>query len=119
LGFGGMMIPHGYSKFMGLFEPGEISFADPIGIGPELSLYLTIFAELLCAFFVVVGFKTRWASIPLIITMMVAAFITHGNDPWSRKEFALLYLVGYFVIFLLDSGKYSVDYLISNRKRKN
>ncbi len=118
LGFGGMMIPHGYSKMMDALGPGEIAFADPIGLGPEFSLFLTIFAELLCALFVVIGFKTRWASVPPIITMMVAAFVIHGNDPWNKKEFAMLFLVGFFLTFLMDSGKYSVDQLIKNLKKK-
>jgi len=111
------MIPHGYSKLMKLFAPGDISFADPIWLGPDISLYLTIFAELVCAVLLIVGFKTRWAVIPPIITMMVAAFIVHGDDPWGKKEFALLYLVGYMVIMLLGPGKYSLDHYLNSRKR--
>jgi len=117
LGFGGLMIPHGYSKLMKLFAPGDISFADPIWLGPDISLYLTIFAELICAVLLIVGFKTRWVVIPPIITMMVAAFIVHGDDPWGKKEFALLYLVGYMIIMLLGPGRYSLDHYLNSRKR--
>lgn len=116
LAFGGMMIPHGVTKLQKWMQGGEVIFPDPIGLGPEFSLSLTIFAELLCAIFIVIGLFTRWSSIPPMITMMVAAFVIHADDPWSRKEFALLYLAGFLVILLLGPGKYSIDQMIKNRK---
>lgn len=103
------MLSHGIPKMMKLFAGGEIQFADPIGLGATASLILTVFAEVICAALIVVGFKTKWATIPLIITMMVAAFIVHADDPFGKKEFALLYAVGYFAIALLGAGRYSID----------
>ena len=41
--------------------------------------------------------------------MVVAAFVVHFDDPFGRKEKAVLYLVGYMIIFLLGPGKYSID----------
>jgi len=32
-----------------------------------------------------------------------------GRWPFSKKEKALLYLVGYVILILMGSGKYSVD----------
>lgn len=103
------MLTHGIPKMMKLFAGGEIQFADPIGLGAAASLILTVFAEVICAALIVVGFKTRWATIPLIITMIVATFVVHADDPFGKKEFALLYAVGYLAISLLGAGKYSVD----------
>ena len=94
---------------MKLFAGGEIQFADPIGLGATASLVLTVFAEVICAAAILVGFKTKWASIPLIFTMLVAAFVVHADDPFGKKEFALLYAVGYLAISLLGAGKYSID----------
>ena len=37
------------------------------------------------------------------------AFVVHLDDPFGRKEKAVLYLVGYMIIFLLGPGKYSID----------
>ncbi len=45
---GGFMLSHGYGKMTKLFD-GNFAFADPIGLGVELSLVLTVFAEILCA----------------------------------------------------------------------
>ncbi len=58
---------------------------------------------------VIIGFKTRLAAIPVIITMAVAAFIVHAADPLGTKEMAILYLIAFTVIALLGAGKYSVD----------
>lgn len=110
------MITHGWPKLNKLLAGGEIRFGDPIGIGPALSLTLVVFAEFLCSVFIGIGWGTRLASIPLIITMAVAAFISHGADPFGRKELALMYLVIYVFLFISGSGKYSVDYFLTRKK---
>lgn len=109
---GGFMLTHGIPKLMKLLS-GNMSFGDPIGVGPEISLGLTVFAECVCALMILVGFKSKWATIPLMITMLVAAFIVHGADPFGKKELALLYFAIYTGIFFLGSGKYSVDNLLN------
>lgn len=109
LGMGGFMITHGWPKLMKLFAAGPIEFGDPIGLGPTLSLILTVFAEFVCSILLIVGFKTKWAAIPLAFTMLVAAFVVHGDDPFSRQEKALMYAVAYIVIALIGAGKYSLD----------
>ncbi len=114
LAAGGFMLTHGYGKLQQLMA-GEFQFADPIGVGPEVSLVLAVFAEFFCSLLVMLGLGTRLATIPLIVTMAVAAFIAHGADPFGRKEMALLYLVTYVVLLLTGSGKYSVDRLISGK----
>ena len=110
--FGGfMIILHGWGKMLKLFSEGPIEFGDPIGLGPTVSLGLTVFAEFLCSILIMLGLFTRWAAIPLIITMLVAAFIVHGPDPLMRKEKALLYLAPYIFLLLNGAGKYSLDHL--------
>ena len=105
---GGLMLTHGIPKLMKLIN-GDMGFADPIGIGATPSLLLTVFAEALCALLILIGFKSRWAAVPLMITMLVAAFVVHASDPLGTKEMALLYFGIYLAIFALGSGRYSVD----------
>ena len=104
----GFMLTHGYGKFMKVLN-GNFEFGDPIGLGPTLSLILTAFAEFICAILVLIGFKGRLATLPIMFAMAVAAFIVHADDPWKRKEFALLYFFILLAIFLMGTGKYSVD----------
>ena len=108
--FGGFMLySHGWPKLQRLFGDEPIKFADPFGIGPTATLSLTVFAEFLCAALILIGFKTRLATIPLMITMLVAAIVIHASDPFGDKEMSLIYLAGYIVIFLVGPGRYSVD----------
>ena len=115
LSSGGFMLTHGYPKLERLLD-GNFRFGDPLGLGPEVSLFLTVFAEVLCAVLIMLGLGTRLAVIPLIIAMSVAAFVSHGADPFARKELALFYLVSYVILLLTGSGKISVDYLLGRKK---
>ena len=110
------MLTHGLPKLSRLLEGGEIQFGDPIGLGPALSLILVVFAEFLCSILVGIGLGTRLAAIPLMITMIVAGFVAHSADPFGRKEIALLYLLFYITLFVLGSGKYSIDYLLTRKR---
>ena len=113
---GGMMLTHGIPKIDRFFEEGPVQFADPFGLGPEISLGLAIFAEVACAILVMIGFKTGWATMPLMITMLVAAFYAHAADPFGKKELSLLFFTLFFSILVSGPGRYSVDEWMGRRK---
>jgi putative oxidoreductase len=109
LGIGLMMaFGHGWGK---LTSFGELStkFPDPLGVGSAMSLGLTVFSEFFCALAITFGLFTRGTVIPLIVTMLVAAFVIHGDDPWGKKELALMYLVPLLALLFTGPGKYSLD----------
>jgi putative oxidoreductase len=106
---GGMMLTHGIPKIGRLLGEGPVKFADPFGLGPEISLTMAIFAEVLCASLIMIGFKTRLATVPLMITMLVAAFYAHWDDPFGKKELPLLYFSVFLGILISGAGKYSID----------
>lgn len=108
LTLGLLMLSHGIPKLINLIN-GNMEFGDPIGIGAPASLILTVFAEVLCSLLIIIGLWTRLALIPLIITMVVAVFIIHINDSLGTMEPALMYLLSYCALFLLGSGRFSVD----------
>ncbi len=109
------MFTHGIPK-IGRMLADPVRFMDFMGLGPEISLGLAIFAEVICAALVLIGLGTRLAVIPQIITMLVAAFIAHGDDPFSTKEKPLMYVLAFVVLLITGSGKYSVDQIISSEK---
>lgn len=110
------MLTHGWGKMQTLFSGEPIQFADPIGLGASFSLALTVFAEVLCSILIIVGLGTRFAAIPLLITMLVAVFIVHANDGFGKQELGLLYAAMYGAIALVGAGKFSLDYLLFKSK---
>jgi len=103
-----MMLTHGLPKFQKLIA-GNLEFGNPLGIGEAPSLFLAVIGEFLCPILIILGYKTRWVAIPSAITMLVAAFIVHAEDPFGTKEKAFLYLVAFITITLVGPGKFSVD----------
>lgn len=108
--FGGAMIyGHGWGKLMRLFGDDPIKFADPFGLGPEISLGLVVFAEVLCSILIILGLFTRYATIPLMITMLVAVLSVHIDDPFGKMEKGWMYFAVYLGLFLMGAGWYSLD----------
>ncbi len=105
---GFMAYSHGWPKAQKVLA-GDLGFGDPIGIGETPSLLLVVFAELVCSILVALGLFTRLALVPLIITMAVAVFIVHADDPFSKQEFGLLFLVPYVALLLKGPGAWSLD----------
>jgi len=75
----------GMNKLTG-FENTVAWFGNPDwGLGlpfPALMAGLAIAAELGGSFAILVGFATRWATIPLMVTMLVAIFAVHIDNGW-------------------------------------
>jgi putative oxidoreductase len=112
---GCFMLKHGWEKLMGYSDLVE-RFADPIGMGKQLSLISAIGAEVGCSVLVIVGLLTRLAAVPLAFTMLVALLIVHRADPWQVKELAAVYLSVYCALIFTGAGRFSVDYYIWGKR---
>ncbi|MBT6161969.1 MAG: DoxX family protein [Flavobacteriaceae bacterium] len=108
LSFSAMLLTHGYGKFLRLFEP-DIKFMDFLGLGATVSLFLAVLGEFIAPILIMIGYKTRLVTLFPIVTMAVAAFIAHADDPFAKKEKALLFLFGFIAIALCGAGKYALD----------
>ena len=113
LALGAMTLPYGFSKLTS-FASRTGNFADPFHIGPMPSLILAIFAEVFCAVFIILGLFTRFACIPLIITMAVALGFANHWQLFGDGQRAALFLVGYIVLLVTGPGKISLDRFIGN-----
>jgi len=115
IGIAALMLTHGLPKLGMLFSGGPVQFPPVLGMSAELSLALTVFAEVFCSILILVGFATRLATLPLIVTMLVAALMVHAADPFSVKEVAVQYLLAYVVLLFAGSGRYSIDHLLHRK----
>ncbi len=120
LGFGFFIaFGHGLGKLQMLIS-GDIQFPALFGIPSVVNLTLAVLAEFVAGVMVLIGLRTRLATIPLMITMLTAAFVVHGGDPLfssggASKEFALIYFIAFLGIYFLGSGRYSVDAVTGRR----
>ena len=107
---GVLMLQHGYEKLTH-FDTTAHDMINFMGIGQKASTVLVIFAEFFCSLFLIIGLFTRFACIPLIITMVVAMWKVHHND-YLHEEDISLYIIAYVTILLVGPGKISVDSMI-------
>jgi len=111
-----MAFGHGLGKLT-TFSERAVEFADPLGVGSQISLGLTVTAEFFCALALALGVLTRGVVVPLVINMAVAGFVIHSADPFRRKELALIYLAIFVTLLITGPGKYSIDGLFSKRQK--
>ena len=113
---GGMFIYYGIQKIAD-YDKIALMFTDIIGIGAKLSFNLVIFAEFFCGLLIAIGCFTRFAIIPICFTMIIAYFVAHAKDPFLMKQLPFVYLLLCIPVFILGSGKYSLDYLVFKKGR--
>ena len=72
---------------LGSLENVAAWFGNPDwGLGlpaPTLMAYLATYTEVLGAVALLLGLATRWFAIPLMVTMLVAAFKVHAENGWQ------------------------------------
>jgi putative oxidoreductase len=117
---GTVFLSEGTQKFLFPALRGAGRF-EKIGLPePEFLGYFVASFEMICGMFVLIGFLTRLASIPLVVIMLVAIATTKAdilaqNGFWemmhsSRTDWSML--LGSIFLCLKGSGKYSIDRLL-------
>lgn len=113
-----MMLPYGYSKITDYDKLSNDFFGDPIGIGNLPSLWLTMFAQLVCSVTLILGFQTRLSAAILAFDMLVATKY-HFFDPFiTTKTIPLVFLGMYLIALLWGGGRYSVDHRLFSRNMR-
>ena len=115
--FGIMFFTHGLQKMMN-FSALSDSFPSVLGFGSYTTLMVSIFCEFCCSLFLIAGLLHRLVLIPMIVTMAVAFFDVH-DAMMPEGELALIYLIVFIILFLTGPGRYSFDYLIDTKFKKD
>jgi len=121
-----------FSEILGAGRFTRIGIPWPEFFGPFVG-----WLELVCGLLIIIGFKTRLASVPLIIIMIVALISTKlpillGHDLWvfnvrelgrygfwSAQHEArtdMVMLLSLLFLFLVGSGRWSLDKFFGRRQ---
>ena len=114
-----LMLTHGIVKLNMLLAGGAIKFPDPLGVGAAVSLVMVVFAEVICSIFILIGFATRLAVLPLIFNMLIVIFVVMADGGLEKQEMGIHYLLIYLVLLLAGSGSISIDKIISRRSARS
>ena len=114
---GAGMLYHGYGKiFAGNiagFSQGVAAMGFPL---PLLFAWLAVLSEFLGGIFLILGLFTRWSAFFILITMLVAAFLRHGADPFAVKELALAYAVMSAALVFTGGGRFTLPVILRRTK---
>lgn len=109
-----LALGHGLGKFPP--SPRFISGVGELGFPmPLLFAWAAAVAELLGGFLLALGLLTRPSSLLILFTMATAAFLAHGDDPFSGKEKALLFGFVALLFLIAGPGRYSIDRLLARK----
>jgi putative oxidoreductase len=114
---GAMMVYHGYPKLFEFMPKFIESVQAKTGL-PGQFAWLAAISEFAGGICLVFGLFTRLSALGVFITMMVAAFVVHANDPWNKMEFALSYAVSALVLIIVGAGALGIDGLLIQRLGK-
>lgn len=114
--FGVLFFIHGLGKMMN-FSELSMTYPSVLGLGSYMTLMITIFCEFCCSLFMMAGLLFRIMVLPMIVAMAVAFFDVH-DALLPEGELALIYLVVFVILYFIGPGKFSVDYLIDMKFKK-
>lgn len=108
----------GWGKIHNVEKVAEF-FTELMIPAPLFQAYLVAYTELIAGTLLLVGLATRLASIPLIITMVVALRTAKAEDIASLSDlFAtseFLYIVPLVWLVIQGPGRLSLDYFIARK----
>ncbi|HLF18875.1 MAG TPA: DoxX family protein [Candidatus Omnitrophota bacterium] len=100
---------HGYGKVFGghivKLTEGVAQMGFP---SPELFAWMAALSEFVGGILIVAGVLTRFAALAVFMTMCVAIFVAHANDPLGVKELATAYLTMAGTLMLTGPGSISL-----------
>lgn len=103
-----MALAHGLGKIPpseGFIE-GTSAMGFPL---PVVFAWLAGLSEFGGGLLLALGLMTRPAAFFMGSTMLVAAFVRHGADPFARQEKALMFLAIAVAFVCIGAGKYGID----------
>ena len=114
------LFTHGYPKLTGGPDAwrGIGAVMGNIGVpGPAVFWgFMAAFAESVGAIMLAIGLFAPLAAFLIAFTMLIAVFVVHGSDPFSKMELGLMFLFTSLLFLFKGAGSYSIDRWLPQRK---
>ncbi|QCP53631.1 DoxX family protein [Trinickia violacea] len=107
-----LLIVHGLPKIRH-YAAQAAAIEDPFHFGKKLTIAFAIFAEVVCPLFVLAGFATRPAALPVMIVTAIALLRVHPEWTVEQGQFAWMLLILFGTIAIAGPGRYTLAALIN------
>ncbi|MGE3975046.1 MAG: DoxX family protein [Bdellovibrionales bacterium] len=103
-----MALAHGWNKIppSEKFLEGVIEMGFPL---PIVFAWSAGLAEFMGGILLAIGLFVRPSALFIAITMGVAGFVRHAEDPFQKQELSLVYLAVAIFFVCVGGGKWSID----------
>jgi putative oxidoreductase len=120
---GTLVLKHGWEKafdFHTMLTNTKLPFPDPFHMGVFTSLTIALISDFYCGLFVVLGLGTRFAAAYSFVCISVAWVTVHHFSYFGPRadhgEIIILMLGTLAGLVISGPGRYSLDYLLADRK---
>ena len=108
----GLMLFHGVAKLSHL--DGTKGMLSEVGL-PEFIAYGVFITELIAPILMIIGYRTKLASLVFFFGMVAALLMAHSNNIFALSktgglqiELILLFALGALALFFTGAGKYAI-----------
>jgi putative oxidoreductase len=122
---GTLILKHGWQKafeFHRMATSTTRPVPDPLHIGVTTSLTIALISDFYCGWFVVLGLGTRFAAAfsfgSIAVVWATVYHFAYSNPKASQGEIIVLMLGVLAALVVAGPGRYSLDYLVADRKSK-
>lgn len=103
-----LLCVHGLPKLLD-FSGQLASIEDPFHLGAQLTLCLSIFAEVLCPLLILFGVLARLACLPILFLLLVALLAVHPEWTVQEGQFAWLLLIIFTSVLIAGPGRLALN----------
>ncbi len=109
-----LIFAHGLKKLgIGVVEAEKVP--NPLNLPEAFNSLFADAANLFFPVFVILGFFTRAAVLPILAVTLTGYFVLHWNDALLIKDTPFMYSLCYLFLLFVGPGKYSIDHYIRKK----
>ncbi|WP_296186108.1 DoxX family protein [Pseudomonas sp. UBA1879] len=103
-----LLLVHGLPKLLD-YNAQLTLIEDPFHMGGALTLSMAIFAEVLCPLLILAGVLTRLACVPVLLLLLVALIVVHGDWSVEQAQFGWLLIIIFASVLIAGPGRLALN----------